>query len=90
MGSMDDSEGRKRKLGSVAALRTPEQREAPKDTFLLKSREVKRWAAELPIANTGETARQTYKTLVAFNRIQVPTLARAHRSRSRQVSGARS
>ena len=58
-------------------MRTPEQRVASEDSFLLKPKEVKRWASELPIANTGETARQTYKTLVAFNRIQVPALVRA-------------
>ena len=74
---MDMSTTNTQNLSSGAALRTPEQRAAPEDSFLLKPREVKRWAAELPIANTGETARQTYKTLVAFNRIQIPTLVRA-------------
>lgn len=54
----------------------PDQVPAPEDSFLLNPREVHRWAEELPVANIGETARQVYKTLVTFNRIQIPTLTR--------------
>lgn len=58
-------------------LHIPEQVPPPEDSFLLKPREVKRWVANLPTANIGETARQVYKTLVTFNRIEVPPIIRA-------------
>ncbi len=62
--------------GSTRALSIPTQSEAPRDSFLLNPREVRKWAEELPVANIGETARQVYNTLVTFNRIQLPTLVR--------------
>ena len=58
-------------------LETPARSAAPADSFLLKPKEVRSWVSDLPIANIGETARQVYKTLVAFNRIEIPTLVRA-------------
>lgn len=60
-----------------AALETPATSAGPADSFLLKPKELKHWVTDLPIANIGETARQVYKTLVAFNRIEMPTLVRA-------------
>ena len=58
-------------------LSIPKQAAAPEDSFLLSAREVKHWAEQLPVANVGETARQVYKTLASFNRMQIPTLVRA-------------
>jgi len=58
-------------------LETPERSTGPADSFLLKPKEIKHWVNDLPIANIGETARQVYKTLVNFNRIDMPTLVRA-------------
>ncbi len=58
-------------------LSIPEQTAAPADSFLLSSREVRHWTEQLPVANVGETARQVYKTLTSFNRMQIPTLVRA-------------
>lgn len=60
-----------------AALETPARSSAPEDSFLLKTKEIKHWVNDLPIANIGVTARQVYKTLVAFNRTEMPTLIRA-------------
>ncbi len=60
-----------------AELETPTASAAPVDSFLLKPKEIKHWVADLPIANIGETARQVYKTLVAFNRVKIPNLIRA-------------
>ncbi|WP_456405068.1 hypothetical protein [Thiolapillus sp.] len=58
-------------------LSIPKQTPAPEDSFLLNPREVKDWTEQLPVANVGETARQVYKTLASFNRMQIPTLTRA-------------
>lgn len=58
-------------------LTIPKQAPAPDDSFLLNPREVKHWAEQLPVANVGETARQVYKTLASFNRMEIPTLIRA-------------
>jgi len=58
-------------------LSIPKQTATPEDSFLLNPREVKRWTEQLPVANIGETARQVYKTLASFNRMQIPTLTRA-------------
>lgn len=74
---MSNSKGAAQHSANKVELHTPEQKPAPDDSFLVKYREMKRWAAELPIANIGETARQTYKTLVASNRVKMPSLARA-------------
>lgn len=70
------------KTGNNAAqprveLVIPKQVPAPEDSFLLNPRAVKDWTEDLPVANVGETARQVYKTLANFNRMQIPTLIRA-------------
>ncbi|MGV6825858.1 MAG: hypothetical protein ACWA5Q_02670 [bacterium] len=44
---------------------------------LARPRDIKRWVAQLPTAHVGETARQVYKALVAFNRVEIDVLKRA-------------
>ncbi|OOZ35163.1 hypothetical protein [Solemya velesiana gill symbiont] len=56
-------------------LITPERKEA-KGSFLTKPDEVKSWVSNLPITNIGETSRQVFKTLVKFNRIEMPGATR--------------
>ena len=73
---MTDKENNEPQETSPQALSIPAQSPPPQDSFLLNTREVRRWAEELPVANIGETARQVYNTLVTFNRIQIPTLTR--------------
>ncbi len=51
---------------------TPERTNAPTDSMLLNPREVASWVSGLPMANVGETSRQVFKTLVEFNRINIP------------------
>lgn len=60
----------------TTGLITPRRVAAPKDTFLDNPKEVSNWAANLPIANLGETSRRVFKTLVESNRIDIPRLAR--------------
>lgn len=74
---MADSQNDDKSTHPRVELSTPKQAEAPADSFLLNAREVKTWTEQLPVANVGETARQVYKTLASFNRMQVPTLVRA-------------
>ncbi|MES9844210.1 MAG: hypothetical protein ABW162_14365 [Candidatus Sedimenticola sp. PURPLELP] len=54
----------------------PERSKAQKNNFLTKPEEVKSWVSNLPIANIGETSRQVFKTLVKFNRIEMPSATR--------------
>lgn len=55
---------------------TPERSNAPTDSMLLNPKEVSSWVSGLPMANVGETSRQVFKTLVEFNRINIPHLDR--------------
>ena len=71
----DDSNSRR--PPPPVGLTVPEQAPAQLNSFLKSSRAMRRWVEELPTANVGETARQVYKTLVTFNRTQIPTLTRA-------------
>ncbi len=64
------------KIADASALSIPEQSPPTDDNFLLSPKEVRLWAKELPVANIGETARQIYNALVAFNRTEIPTLVR--------------
>ncbi len=57
-------------------LQIPEQMAAPADSFLVSPREVAAWIDALPLANIGETSRQVFKTLVEFNRLEVPDPSR--------------
>lgn len=45
--------------------------------MLLEVRETDAWFQSLPMANIGETARRVYKTLLEFNRIDLPDQLRA-------------
>ena len=61
-----------KKLG----LYIPEQTPAIEGGFLSDPEQVKEWISSLPMANTGETARQVFKALVEFNRQQIPPATR--------------
>lgn len=54
----------------------PERSAAPAGSMLLNPKEVSSWLSGLPMANVGETSRQVFKTLVEFNRIDIPNLNR--------------
>lgn len=54
----------------------PERSAAPSGSMLLNPKEVSIWVSGLPMANVGETSRQVFKTLVEFNRIDIPNLDR--------------
>jgi hypothetical protein len=61
----------------ILGLLIPNQSAPKADNMLLDLRETEAWFEALPMANVGETARQVYKTLVEFNRIQLPDQLRA-------------
>ena len=63
--------------GSPLRLVVPEQTPPPADCMLLEPRDTSQWIEALPLANIGETARQTYTTLLDFNRYEIPDLVRA-------------
>lgn len=62
-------------IQNTLALRIPERSKAPAGAFLAKPKEVSNWVARLPMANVGETSRQVFKTLVEFNRLEIPSAA---------------
>ncbi|MEJ2621279.1 MAG: hypothetical protein P8163_13745 [Candidatus Thiodiazotropha sp.] len=49
-------------------LRIPEQSPPSGSPFYLNDKQVAAWAKELPMANIGETSRQIFQSLRAFNR----------------------
>lgn len=57
-------------------LALPERAPAPEDSLFLDEKEVEAWVSGLPIANTGETSKQVFKTLVELNRIDISNLRR--------------
>ncbi len=57
-------------------LKTPELTAPAPDSFLLNPKAVAEWVDALPMANIGETSRQVFKTIVEFNRIEIPSLSR--------------
>jgi hypothetical protein len=61
---------------NILGLKTPEQSAAPAGNFLTSQKSVKAWIAGLPVANVGETSRQVFKSLVEFNRLEIPHLDR--------------
>lgn len=61
---------------NTLGLTTPERNKAPSGSFLTSPQEIKAWIAALPVANVGETARQVFKALVEFNRLEMPATAR--------------
>ncbi len=56
---------------SPLKLMLPERAPAPNDSFFLNVEEVEAWISNLPITNTGETSKQTFKALVELNRIGI-------------------
>ncbi|MCG8428250.1 MAG: hypothetical protein MI754_12915 [Chromatiales bacterium] len=46
------------------------------NTFLANPKEMEAWIQSLPTANVGETSRRVFKTLVEFNRSELPNIAR--------------
>lgn len=60
-----------------AALQTPAQLSAPAGSFFLKSESIRVWIKELPTADIREAGSRLHKTLVEFNRTELPTLVRA-------------
>lgn len=61
---------------NTLGFKMPERSAAPAGSILLNPKEVSIWASSLPMANVGETSRQVFKTLVEFNRIDIPNLDR--------------
>ncbi len=57
-------------------FKIPERMAAPAGSLLLDPREVSNWVSRLPVANVGETSRQVFKTIVEFNRLEIPHLNR--------------
>jgi hypothetical protein len=57
-------------------LRIPEQIAPTGTPFYLNEKEVIAWAKELPMANVGETSRQIFQSLRAFNRTSLPAKQR--------------
>ena len=53
-------------------FKLPKRTPAPDSIFLTKEKETKEWIETLPIANVGETSRQLFKTLINFNRMEMP------------------
>jgi hypothetical protein len=52
-------------------LRIPEQSLPSGEPFYLSDKKVTAWAKELPMANVGETSRQIFQALRAFNRTRL-------------------
>ena len=57
-------------------LKTPERTSSSSTSFLASPKDVESWIKSLPTANVGETSRQVFKTLVEFNRVDIPNIAR--------------
>jgi len=57
-------------------LYIPEQTPAIDGGLLSDPEQVKDWVSALPMANIGETARQVFKVLVEFNRLQIQPATR--------------
>ena len=57
-------------------LLTPERTVAPEDSILTHPAQVEAWVSALPMANLGETSRQLFKTIVEFNRLDIPPAER--------------
>lgn len=57
-------------------LRIPEQTSPSGEPFYLSDKKVAAWAKELPMANAGETSRQIFQSLRAFNRTRIPAKQR--------------
>ncbi len=61
---------------SPLKLNLPERTTPPADSLLLDTKKVEAWVSGLPIANTGESSKRVFQTLVELNRIELPNLKR--------------
>ncbi len=61
---------------SPLKLILPERAPAPADSFFLDVENVESWVSNLPLANTGETSKQTFKTLVELSRVEISNIKR--------------
>jgi len=61
---------------SPLKLNLPERSTAPEDSFLLDIKEVEAWISSLPIANSIESSKHIFHTLVELNRIELTNLRR--------------
>lgn len=57
-------------------LHTPARTVAPEDSILIRPSQVEAWVSALPMTNLDETARHLFKTIVEFNRLDIPPPAR--------------
>jgi hypothetical protein len=64
------------KMISPLKLILPERAPAPEGSIFLDVGEIESWISHLPLANTGETSKQTFKTLVELNRLEIPNVTR--------------
>lgn len=63
-------------IQNTLGFKLPERTSAPAGSMLLNPKEVASWVGALPMANVGETSRQVFKTIVEFNRLDIPNLNR--------------
>ncbi len=61
---------------SPLKLILPERAPAPEGSIFLDAKEIEAWVSHLPLANTGETSKQTFKFLVELNRLEIPNVTR--------------
>ncbi|MCW8945841.1 MAG: hypothetical protein OQK80_00130, partial [Sedimenticola sp.] len=59
-------------IQNTLGFKLPERTSAPAGSMLLNPKEVASWVGALPMANVGETSRQVFKTIVEFNRLDIP------------------
>lgn len=63
-------------LQNTLGFKIPERTAPSGDSFLLNPKALADWVSTLPMANVGETSRQVFKTIVEFNRVEIPILSR--------------
>lgn len=63
-------------IQNTPGFKLPERTSAPAGSILLNPKEVSNWVDTLPMANVGETSRQVFKTIVEFNRLDIPNISR--------------
>lgn len=76
VGSSSDSQPQSSARRPNLDLRIPEQVPPPADSFLLDPKESREWIEALPLANVGATARELFRSLCDFNRMEIPELLR--------------
>lgn len=63
-------------IQNTLGFKLPERTSPPAGSILLNAKEVSSWVDTLPMANVGETSRQVFKTIVEFNRLDIPNINR--------------